>query len=392
MKRSLAENPWSCVRRVLCVRLDAFGDVLMTGPALFDVKSARCEVTLLTSPSGAEAAKMMPYVDRILTFDAPWMKASRDVHPPGLMEFASRLAALEFDAAIIFTVYTQNPLPAAMLCYLADIPLRLAHCRENPYALLTDWIPETDSSSNCRHEVARQQALVEHVGFVNRANGISISIPSQVRQTVHHRLKELGLHACGQSWLAVHAGATASSRRYPPDLFADAIRQLQKIWPGAVVFTGTAGEADLIDEIRAAIPGPTVSLAGRLNTPELAALIEAAPLLISNNTGPAHVAAAVGTPVVVLYALTNPQHTPWRVVSRVLFHDVPCRYCYKSVCPLGHGHCLTLVPPSRVMEAALELLSMAPAGEADDSGAILRPALMPAAPPVITNFPLPVLT
>jgi ADP-heptose:LPS heptosyltransferase len=101
---------------------------------------------------------------------------------------------------------------------------------------------------------------------------------------------------------------------------------------------------------------PSFSLAGRLRLEELAALLDLAPLLIANNTGPVHVAAAVGTPVVDLYALTNPQHTPWAVPSRVLFHDVPCKYCYKSVCPEGHHHCLRLVPPNAVVRAAGELL------------------------------------
>jgi ADP-heptose:LPS heptosyltransferase len=85
-------------------------------------------------------------------------------------------------------------------------------------------------------------------------------------------------------------------------------------------------------------------------------LITRAPLLITNNTGPAHVAAAVATPVVVLYALTNPQHTPWCVPNRVLFHDVPCRLCYKSVCPFGHGDCLRLIEPEQVVHAAYDLL------------------------------------
>jgi ADP-heptose:LPS heptosyltransferase len=68
------------------------------------------------------------------------------------------------------------------------------------------------------------------------------------------------------------------------------------------------------------------------------------------------VAAAVGTPVVELYALTNPQHTPWQVRSRVLFQDVPCRFCFKSICPAGHHECLAGVAPERVVEAVLELL------------------------------------
>ena len=79
-------------------------------------------------------------------------------------------------------------------------------------------------------------------------------------------------------------------------------------------------------------------------------------MLISNNTGPFHIAAAVGTPVVDLYALTNPQHTPWMVASRVLYQDVPCKFCYKSICPEGHHHCLSLVAPETVVQAASELM------------------------------------
>jgi ADP-heptose:LPS heptosyltransferase len=97
---------------------------------------------------------------------------------------------------------------------------------------------------------------------------------------------------------------------------------------------------------------------------ELAAVIEAAPLLISNNTGPVHVAAAVGTPVVDLYALTNPQHTPWAVPHRVLYHDVSCKYCYRSVCPEGHHTCLRGVSPAAVAAAATELLTAGDAARA----------------------------
>ncbi|MDQ5852190.1 MAG: glycosyltransferase family 9 protein, partial [Chloroflexota bacterium] len=112
----------------------------------------------------------------------------------------------------------------------------------------------------------------------------------------------------------------------------------------------------LVEHIRTAMEAPSYSLAGKLSLPELAALIEQAPLLLSNNTGPVHIAAAVGTPVVDLYALTNPQHIPWMVPQRVLFHDVPCKYCYKSVCPEGHHNCLRLVTPQSVVQAVRALL------------------------------------
>src|SRR5262249_5393313 len=124
-----------------------------------------------------------------------------------------------------------------------------------------------------------------------------------------------------------------------------------------IVFTGSGEESALVEQIRALMGLRSNSVVGRLALAELAALLAMAPLLIANNTGPVHVAAAVGTPVVDLYALTNPQHTPWGVPNRVLSHDVPCKYCYKSICPEGHHNCLRLVAPEAVVAAACELLS-----------------------------------
>jgi len=125
------------------------------------------------------------------------------------------------------------------------------------------------------------------------------------------------------------------------------------------VLTGSAEESELVDGIQFASAVPAISLAGRLALGELGAALRLATVAVTNNTGPAHMAAAVGTPVVDLYALTNPQHTPWNVRSRVLFHDVPCRFCYKSTCPEGHQACLAGIEPRRVVDAVRALLDAA---------------------------------
>jgi ADP-heptose:LPS heptosyltransferase len=122
-----------------------------------------------------------------------------------------------------------------------------------------------------------------------------------------------------------------------------------------VVLTGSEEERGLAHRIAERAAVPLRDLSGTLDLGELAALIACAPVLITNNTGPSHVAAAVGTPVVCLYALTNPQHTPWLVPSRVLSQDVSCRWCFRSACPEGHHACLRGVPPEAVVGAALEL-------------------------------------
>jgi lipopolysaccharide heptosyltransferase II len=354
-----AIEPWQRARRLLCVRLDQLGDVLMTTPAIRALKESASgrRITLLTSSGGAAVARLVPEIDDVLIYDSPWMKAMapRPTAAPDF-EMIERLRASSFDAAAIFTVYSQNPLPTALFCYLAGIPLRLAHCRENPYQLLTNWVPETEPESGVRHEVRRQLDLVETVGARTLDDRLSLRPTGEAMHHVDAMLDRLGL-SLGGRWAVMHPGASAPSRRYPPEGFAAAARRLVREERCRVVFTGGPGEMELVESIRDMMEVPSDSLAGRLDLSELAALIARAPVLIVNNTGPAHIAAAVGTPVVDLYALTNLQHTPWGVASRVLYHDVPCKPCYRSVCPMGHHDCLRLVSPDAVFQAARDLLA-----------------------------------
>jgi lipopolysaccharide heptosyltransferase II len=352
-------NDWTDVRRVLCVRLDCLGDVLMTTPALAALATGGRQVTLLTSSAGAPIAPLLPMVDQTIVYDAPWMKAT----PPQASaandrEMIDRLRREGFDAAVIFTVYSQNPLPAALLCYLADIPLRLAHARENPYQLLTHWIKEPEPEQFVRHEAQRQLDLVGAVGVHANDTRLSVDVPRSAIEEARALLvaNDVDVDA---PWIAVHPGASAPSRRYPPEYFALAARQLVLDHGLQLVFTGSRVEAPLIEQIIAAAEVEGVSLAGQTNLGALAAVLKQASLLISNNTGPVHLAAAVGTPIVDLYAQTNLQHTPWQVPHELLFHEVPCKNCYKSICPEQHHDCLRRVPPSAVVASALRLLGKA---------------------------------
>lgn len=352
---------WERARNILCVRLDSLGDVLMTTPAIRALRESgsRRQITLLASPAGERVARLVPEIDRVIAYDAPWIKmtAPRQNSQPDYA-MVDLLRRSHFDAAVIFTVYSQNPLPAAMLCYLADIPLRLAHCHENPYQLLSDWIKDSEPAEGIRHEVQRQLDLVAQVGSRTADERLSIQVVPAARRRVSALLGEQGIDA-DRPWMVLHTGATAASRRYPPGHFARAARKLVLEHGISAVFTGTWSERELVEGIRQEMAAPSTSLVGELDVAELAALLALAPLVITNNSGPAHVAAAVGTPVVDLYALTNPQHTPWQVPARVLYEDVPCKWCYRSVCPEGHHNCLRLVEPERVVAAALDLLAPA---------------------------------
>jgi lipopolysaccharide heptosyltransferase II len=348
---------WRAARDILCIRLDHLGDVLMCTPAMRALRDAAPgrRLTLLSSPGGAALLPYLPELDAALPFEAPWMKSSRPQDGGALLAMAGTLRKQRFDAAVIFTTYSQSALPAAMLCHLAGIPLRLAYCRENPYQMLSDWLPETEPWQPPRHEVRRQLDLVAGVGGAAVDERLSFSVLPADLDWARGRLAGMGIGP-RQPWLLMHPGATAASRRYPPEHWASALRLLAA--DGLpVVLTGSGDEGLLVDAIRAQAGVPAHSLAGEATLGRLGALISLATVMASNNTGPAHIAAALGTPLVDLYALTNPQHTPWQSPSRVLFHDVPCRDCYKSVCPMGHHDCLRKVAPAQVADAVRSLLA-----------------------------------
>lgn len=350
---------WQQAKNILCVRLDYLGDVLMCTPAIRAIRQSlpACKITLLTSRSGAAAVPFIAEIDAVIEYAAPWMKSS-NLHEAGIdLNLVQALRSGGFDAAVMFTSYSQSVLPAAFLCYLAGIPLRLAHCRENPYRILTDWVPDPEPQKEVRHEVRRQLDLVATVGCRTADEKLSFAIAAADLAWARQRLSALAPGGDPlQPWVLIHPGATAASRRYPVHHWARVTHELTHVLGYPVVFTGSADEAALIDAIRPLASAKAHSLAGELDLGKLAAVISLAPVFISNNTGPAHVAAAVDTPLVDLYALTNPQHTPWQARSLVLFHDVPCRFCYKSICPQGHHDCLGKVDPLQVIDAVQTLL------------------------------------
>jgi lipopolysaccharide heptosyltransferase II len=355
----MTTTPWSQAHRILCVRLDYMGDVLMCTPALRALRESGDtprHLALLTAPQSVAVAHHIPEVNEVIPYAAPWVKASVQQSPADTLAMAELLRNACFDAAVIFTTYSQSPLPAALMCQLAGIPLRLAHCHENPYQLLTHWVADPEPGQVIRHEVRRQLDLVASIGCSSDNERLSFRVDAKDADWAASWLHLSGIDKA-RAWVLLHPGATASSRRYPTHHWARLTAMLAEQLGCAIVITGTADEAGLIDTICRAAPANTHSLAGKLSLGQLGALIEAAPVMVANNTGPAHLAAAVGTPIVDLYALTNPQHTPWQVRSHVLFHPVPCRNCYRSVCPEAHHDCLEKVAPERVLAAVVDLLT-----------------------------------
>jgi ADP-heptose:LPS heptosyltransferase len=362
------------------VRLDNLGDVLMTTPAIRALKEAvpGRKITLLTSKAGSGAGRLVPEIDQVLTFGVPWQGSAAAGSREAVQAMIDTLREQSFDAAVIFTVYSQNPLPTAMLLYQAGVPRIAGYCRENPYGLMTDWLPDPEPLSDIRHEVTRQLELVRALGAPPAGEHFSLHIGPGVTERFTGKLRPLGFDP-ERPFLVLHPGVSEDKRQYPVPYFAEAARQLARTLDHQILLTGVASEKPLAEEIGRAVGPAALDLTGLLDLSALAALIQKADLVIANNTGPVHLAAAVGTPVVVLYALTNPQHTPWRVPYRLLPFDVPpalrsrntiITYAYEKAFVAGkwleeqaEATFPVAVPaPEAVVRAAKELLGVAVGG------------------------------
>lgn len=304
---------------LLVIRLDNMGDLIMSTPAIRALKDHfGCRVTLLTSAAGAAIAAHMPLFESVIEWAAPWMPGAAGA---SVAEMAARLKAKRFDAAVIFTVCTQNPLPAAMLAFMADIPMRAAYCRENPYSLLTNWMPDPEPFETIRHQVLRDLSLSSSLGA--SVHNDSLCLESRIpKDEVHAMLAAHGLDG-GKPYVVLNCGVSEEKRKYPAKYWADVAEALVSGMGLQVICTGRQEDAEEAERIAKACGPQGISLAGNMTVELLLGLIRDANLVLTVNSGPAHMAAALGTPVLVVYAKTNPQHTPWSGQSSVLYFDVP---------------------------------------------------------------------
>lgn len=327
---------------VLVARLDNVGDVLVTGPAIRAVAARASRVVMLAGPRGRDAAELLPGVDRVLSWHAPWIDPEPEpVRAPAVRALVEAVAAEGVRTALIFTSFHQSPLPLALLLRLAGVAWIGAICEDYPGSLL-----------DLRHhvpgdppEVERALSLAAAAGFPRCDDGLP---------AVRKPLPDVGHLVGNDGYVVLHPGTSVPSRAWPPGHCAQAVRLLAAA-EFRVVVTGSPADRDLTARVAG---DHGLDLGGRTSLAELAAVLDGASALVAGNTGPAHLAAAVGTPVVSLFAPTVPaaRWAPYGV-PLVLLGDpgAPCAGSRARVCPVPGHPCLSSVPPAQVLSAVIRL-------------------------------------
>jgi ADP-heptose:LPS heptosyltransferase len=329
---------------VLAVRLDSDGDVLVTGPAVRALATGAERVTLVCGPRGRAAGELLPGVDEIVCFTAPWIDP--EPQPVSGDEVDALVGAVRdraVDEAVIFTSFHQSPLPTALLLRLAGVARISAISDDYPGSLLDVRHRVPDDV----HEVERALSLAEAAGYTPPAGddlGLAVRVDAARPRTA--------------PVVVVHPGASVPARAPSPALCRELVALLAADGVEVLV-TGSPRERELTAFVAA---GDTraLDLGGRTTLRELAVALGGAAAVVCGNTGPAHLAAAVGTPVVSIYAPTVPSSRwrPWRV-PHVLLGDqeIACAGCRARVCPVPGRPCVDGITAREAFAAVRSLLS-----------------------------------
>lgn len=329
--------------RVLAVRLDSVGDVLLTGPAIRALAHRYDAVDLLASPAGRAAGELLPGVDQVIVFDPPWSGFTPPaVDRRAIGSIVRRLDRRGYGRAVIFTSFHQSPLPMALLARLAGIEWIGAASEDYPGSLL-----ELRHRREGGHEVEAALDLA-------RAAGGELPPGESAGLRIRRSLPDVDALVPARPYVVLHPGASVPARGLLTDHARDIAGQLAAAgWD--VVLTGSGDDAGLVAD---AAPESAVNLAGRTRLAQLAAVIERAACIVVGNTGPAHLAAAVGTPVVSLFAPVVPAErwAPYHVPSVVLGdQSAPCSNTRARECPVPGHPCVSDVPAEDVVAAVQRL-------------------------------------
>ena len=336
------------MKRILIFRTDRLGDLILSLPVVEALKTAlpEAEIDLLVAPAAAPLAGMQRHVSRVIPDNFQGFR--------GLRSLVRRLGAEPYDAAIHL-----YPRPAfALASFLARIPVRLGTAYRYYSPLFHPRVP-LHRKNMAVHERDLNLKFVEALG-IPRPDGVTagLVVPERAAREVRELLGREGIGETRGRFVVLHPGSGGSSLDWPGEHFATLGAGVMALgFP--VVLTGTARDQRTVDGVHAWMGRQAVNLCGRLDLEQLAALLAQASLVVSNSTGPLHLADALGTRVIGLYSpffYSSPRRWgPYSQPGNVLVPEgKACSRCRRGRCRVFN--CMAEIPPGAVLEMATTLL------------------------------------
>ena len=338
-------------KRILITRTDRLGDVVLSTPVIRHMRKLFPDayIAFMVRPENRDVVANNPDLDEVIIYD----KRGSEKSLWGAFLFARRLARKKFDTAI--ALHPANR--AHMALFMAGIPSRIGYDRKMAW-LLTKKVPHL-KQRGVKHEIDYNFELLERAGFDTAgADGKPYIVRSdEDKRLVDAVAADRGL---GDNIIAVHAGASCPSKRWMPGRFARAADSLRARYGSDIVLVGGDETSNLSEEVAGAMERKPVDLTGMLRVGELAEILSRCRLFVSNDSGPVHVAVAVGTPCVVIFGRKDPGLSPERWgpygdANVILHKDAGCVKCLAHNCDKDF-QCLRAVTVEEVVTAASKII------------------------------------
>jgi heptosyltransferase-2 len=356
--------------RILVVQPSWVGDAVMATPTLRAIRSLypQAHISYLLRRYVKPIYAGMPYADRLLTYRAP--RAGRKAGRGTLIRLARRLRRGRFDTAILLP----NSFRAAAVCKLARIPRIVGYDRDGRGLLLTDrLVPFRENGTFVPTPIVRTYLGIAHyLGSESHDRRLELFVTPSERANAEALLERVGLpsgierpgRVGGAPLVILNPGANyGEAKCWPARSFAELSDRLTSELGATVIVSSAPKEAKIVAEILDQTRHRPIDLAAAgLSLGALKEIVRRCDLMVSNDTGPRHIAAAMETPVVTIFGPTHPEWTEIDFpLERKVSVKVFCGPCQKRVCPLDH-RCMTRISPAMVFEACVGLLRQAASG------------------------------
>jgi lipopolysaccharide heptosyltransferase II len=352
--------------KILLIRLRLIGDVVFTTPAIAALRRhfADAHITYLVEPAAEPVVRHNPHIDTVIVAERP--RGLRRIFYD--VQLSRRLRRERFDVVIDFHGGPRS----AWLTWATGAARRIGYGVPGRGWAYTERVPWSRALVPPRHSVLNQWDLLTRLGLAapaRDANPVEMPEAADAVTTVRTRLAAAGI-ADDDRLVVMHVSAGNPFRRWPAEHFADVAAGLAREESARrIIITSGPSESGAADAIaaaaqqRAGASGRRIVRCGEFDLSELRALVGRAALYIGGDSGPLHVAATTGVPIVALFGPTLPERSmPWRAATAPAIAidagPLPCRPCHQRRCEPGDFRCLTGVEPKRVLAAAEQLLAL----------------------------------